>query len=197
MCTYGKSKKNHTKNFVFSMGKSWFRKGGAISLPHLGSIFNPPPTSRVKDKERLIEHRREQHKPHICRDCGHMFYWRNKLNIHHRIHKKKPCPNCNIVFTTKYLAKHVSKCKPKQSGRKQYDCTVCGYSVREELDVDGYKEKVEVFKRAPRMGVEGNLKNPYPCVSCGRLYGADWSNLLVHQWWDGWISTPVDWKKIT
>ena len=95
----------------------------------------------VKDKGRLVKHRREQHKPHICSDCGRMFYGRKKLNIHHslwhRIHKKKPCPNCNIVFTSIYLAQHISKCKPKQSGRKLYDlnitcvnlCWLCTHSA--------------------------------------------------------------------
>ena len=33
----------------------------------------------VKDKDRLVKHRREQHEPHICSDCGHIFFGRKKL----------------------------------------------------------------------------------------------------------------------
>ena len=61
----------------------------------------------VKDKARLVKHKREQHEPHICSDCGHIFYGRKKLSDNNRMHKKKPCPSCNIVFTSKYLAKHI------------------------------------------------------------------------------------------
>ena len=42
----------------------------------------------LKDKQRLIKHKRNQHEQHICNDCGNTFSGRRKLSEHLRIYRK-------------------------------------------------------------------------------------------------------------
>ena len=88
----------------------------------------------VKNNARLVKHRRDQHEQHICIDCGKLICGRKKLIEHHRIHRKEPCPSCNILFSKKQSNYHIPKCRTQAVERKNI-CNFCDYHARSPHDV--------------------------------------------------------------
>ncbi|XP_057175707.1 zinc finger protein 492-like [Triplophysa rosa] len=117
----------------------------------------------------LKTEKNEDNNSHMCPQCGKIFTYKYKLNLHMRIHTRgRPyrCDQCGLTFSREYnLNRHMKI----HTGEKSYKCDQCGKIFNRK---DHLKEHIRVHTG----------EKPYRCDQCGKsfLWATSWRDHLLY-----------------
>lgn len=148
----------------------------------------------------LGEHMREKHPDQMpqCDICSRVFTTHKMLMHHHeRVHRSKPCPKCNKIYSKQALASHIKTCGVDFEKIDQITCEICGRRCRTQAiyrrhvndrhDTSDPKFTCDTcgkqFRRKERYIDHINYHQglyPYECEWCGRRFTFN-SNFYTHR----------------